>query len=187
MEKFSFSFRRNTLLTEAEPTGEAVSPQSAYADKTLNATGSYFGQSLFVYYEGQLVDASATVFIGVKGDVNNDGVANASDAAKILIYAAAVGAGEEDVKIYSADNADLERLAYFLGDTNGESTDNGKSASYDASVESPLNASDAAQVLIYTAAVNASADGKANWIPDAIKSTPYPTYSEEIAKGAGLI
>ena len=189
MKNFSFSFRRNSTIEEAEGAdAEPVSPQSAYADKTLNAAGSYFAQTIYVYYGGKLVqDGEATVFIGVKGDVNNDGIANASDAAKVLIYTAAINAGQKDVNIYSADNADLERFAYFLGDTNGESEDLGKTASYDATVESPLNASDAAQILIYTAAVNASSTGKADWIPQAIKSTPYPKYSEEIAKAAGLI
>ena len=181
MEKFTFSFRRNATYAEAQPNGDDVSPKTAYADKSLNPAGSYFGQSLYVYYEGELVaDASATVFIGVKGDVNNDGVCNASDAAKILIYAAAIGAAQKDVVLYSQDNETLEHLAYFLGDTNGESVDYGKTTSYDASIESPLNASDAAQVLIYAAAGGASKTGTANWIPEAIKSKPYPKYSEEI-------
>ncbi|MCR4644776.1 MAG: hypothetical protein K5695_05125 [Oscillospiraceae bacterium] len=186
LSKFEFSFRRNTLLSDAEPSGEKVSPQSAYADQSLNPLGGYFGQTLYVYYEGQLVDAEATVYIGVKGDVNNDGVANASDAAKVLIYAAEVGATGKDGYIYSQDNENFEKLAYFLGDTNGESIDHGKTASY-AAEESPLNASDAAQILIYTAAVNASDDGKADWIPTVLKSAPYPTYSEAIAKAAGLM
>ena len=185
-QNFSFSFRRNTLLSDAEPSGEKVSPQSAYADQSLNPLGGYFGQTLYVYYEGQLVDAEATVYIGVKGDVNNDGIANASDAAKILIYAAEVGATGKDGYIYSKDNENFEKLAYFLGDTNGESVDHGKTASY-AAEESPLNASDAAQVLIYAAVAGAATDGKCDWIPEVIVAAPYPTYSEEIAKAAGLM
>ena len=185
-ENFSFSFRRNTLLSDAEPSGEKVSPQSAYADQSLNPLGGYFGQTLYVYYEGQLVDAEATVYIGVKGDVNNDGIANASDAAKILIYAAEVGATGKDGYIYSKDNENFEKLAYFLGDTNGESVDHGTTASY-AEEESPLNASDAAQVLIYAAVAGAATDGKCDWIPEVIVAAPYPAYSEAIAKAAGLL
>ncbi|MBP0973205.1 MAG: hypothetical protein J5851_04795 [Oscillospiraceae bacterium] len=77
--------------------------------------------------------------IGCRGDVDLDGAVTASDAARILIFAAQQGAGEEA----SLADAENENFAEFLGDVNG----NG--------VSGELNASDAACVLIY-AAINGS-------------------------------
>ncbi|MCR4646238.1 MAG: dockerin type I repeat-containing protein [Oscillospiraceae bacterium] len=77
--------------------------------------------------------------IGCRGDVDLDGAVTASDAARILIYAAQKGAGEEA----ALTDAENEAFAEFLGDVNGNGT------------TPELNASDAAFVLIY-AAVNGS-------------------------------
>ena len=83
--------------------------------------------------------AAITYRIGCRGDVDLDGAVTASDAARILIFAAQQGAGEEA----SLADAENENFAEFLGDVNG----NG--------VSGELNASDAACVLIY-AAINGS-------------------------------
>ncbi|MBP0972923.1 MAG: leucine-rich repeat protein [Oscillospiraceae bacterium] len=65
------------------------------------------------------------------GDLDNDGIVNASDAAKVLIAAAAMGAGE------ASGLTDAQMTA---ADVNGDGT---------------VNASDAAIILIYAAAVGA--------------------------------
>ena len=70
------------------------------------------------------------------GDVNGDGTVNASDAAQILIAAAAIGAGQDPSLTEAQKNA---------ADVNHDST---------------INASDAAVVLIYAAAIGAGQDVK---------------------------
>ncbi|MCR4647220.1 MAG: leucine-rich repeat protein [Oscillospiraceae bacterium] len=65
------------------------------------------------------------------GDIDNDGIVNASDAAKVLIAAAAMGAGE------ASGLTDAQMTA---ADVNGDGI---------------VNASDAAIILIYAAAVGA--------------------------------
>ncbi|MBR4101912.1 MAG: hypothetical protein IKK51_08570 [Oscillospiraceae bacterium] len=110
---------------------------------------AYVATSLYVYYtpvghEPELVEeADVAIFVGVKGDADLDSEANAIDAAKVLVYAAARGAGE-DVSLYSDENAGLETLAYFLADVFGESRDCGEDGS-------DLNALDAAGILQFAA------------------------------------
>ena len=74
-------------------------------------------------------------YIGVKGDANLDGTVNAKDAAKLLEYAAAIGAGQ-DASLYSDSDETSESLAYFLAEVN---------SSGDA------DANDAALILVYAA------------------------------------
>ena len=78
------------------------------------------------------------------GDANLDGDITAEDAAQILIYAAAKGAGEETV-LYS-DDAALDAKAKRQADTNGDGI---------------INAEDAANVLLYAAL--SGAEFKADW------------------------
>jgi len=80
------------------------------------------------------------VFVGVKGDANLDGYTDAKDAAQILVYAAASGAGKK-AYLYSETDEELERFVYYLADVNGTDAE-----------KSPLNATDAAAVLVYAAA-----------------------------------
>ena len=86
----------------------------------------------------------ATVYIGVKGDVNLDGSANSIDAAQILTYAAELGAGKE-AYLYTSLDEKLENFAYFLADIDGESRTQDPL--------SPVNAVDAASILVYAALV----------------------------------
>ena len=81
------------------------------------------------------IPAAASTYIGVKGDANMDGTADAADAAAILVYAAECGASGSAV-LYSNTDETMERFAYFLANVNGESTDGG--------TDSPLDAADAA-------------------------------------------
>ncbi len=92
--------------------------------------------------EPMLIDVDIKIYVGVKGDATLDGIADAKDAANILIYAAAVGAGNMDAVLYTAEYADVENFAFFLADVTSELTE-----------KEPLelNASDAAKVLEYAA------------------------------------
>ena len=85
----------------------------------------------------QPIRAAGIVYIGVKGDANLDGTADAKDAAKLLEYAAAVGAGQ-DASLYSGIDERVESFTFFLAEVN---------AAGDA------DAKDAAAILEYAAAI----------------------------------
>ncbi len=110
---------------------------------------AYVATDLYVYYtpvghEPELVEeADVAIFVGVKGDADLDSEANAIDAAKVLVYAAERGANGE-ATLYSAEDLDLETLAYFLADVDGESRTCGKDGS-------ALNSIDAAGILAFAA------------------------------------
>ncbi len=76
------------------------------------------------------------------GDANMDGLVNAADAAEVLVYSTAKGAGENAV-LYSENNAELERLAYYCADVDEHSTTCGEGDG------TALNATDAAAILVY--------------------------------------
>ena len=84
----------------------------------------------------QMITEQVKTYIGVKGDANLDGVADAKDAAKILEYAAAVGAGQ-DTLLYSDSDETSEDLAFFLAEVNSSGV---------------ADAKDAAAILEYAAA-----------------------------------
>lgn len=79
---------------------------------------------------------AASVYIGVRGDANQDGTADAKDAAVLLTYAAKQGAGNAAV-LYSESDDALEQFVFFL-------------AEVDASGKA--DALDAAAILRYAAA-----------------------------------
>ena len=87
-------------------------------------------------FTGQTIEKAVDICIGVKGDANLDGTADAKDAAAILTYAAAAGAGQS-TPLYSADDRTMEDLAFYLAEVN---------TSGDA------DAKDAALILAYAAA-----------------------------------
>ena len=123
---------------------------------------------------------NANVFIGVKGDTNLDGVCNASDAAKVLIFAAAYGASADPASVTIQDDAKIENFVYFLSDVNAESEDHG-ATSNGADDAAVLNASDAALQLIYAAVRGASTDDSANWATQVFPATAtLPKYTREI-------
>ena len=82
------------------------------------------------------IAVGASVYIGVKGDANQDGTADAKDAAVLLTYAAKQGAGNAAV-LYSESDDALEQFVFFL-------------AEVDASGKA--DALDAAAILRYAAA-----------------------------------
>ncbi len=110
---------------------------------------AYVASPVYVYYtpvgsEPVLVkNADVKIFVGVKGDANLDSVANANDAAEVLVYAATKGANGS-ATLYSDEDVALETLAYFLADVDGESRDCGADGS-------DLNALDAAGILVFAA------------------------------------
>ncbi len=83
---------------------------------------------------------------GLPGDANLTGKVSAEDAADVLIYAAAQGAGETGITPYSGSDPALCDLSLRLSDTDR----NGK-----------INAEDAANILLYAAMEGAQ--GKADW------------------------
>ena len=85
------------------------------------------------------------VVIAALGDADLNGDVDALDAATVLMYAAAVGAGETPA-IYSSENAEAEAIALKIADTDGNGT---------------IDAIDAANVLMYSAMMGAEAT--ANW------------------------
>ncbi|MBR6617076.1 MAG: hypothetical protein IKL00_04275, partial [Oscillospiraceae bacterium] len=134
----------------------------------------YIG-SVPVTIDGQVVETNANAYIAVKGDVTLDGVPNALDAAEILVYAAAKGAGN-DAYLYSEADQILEYFSYFLGDVTGESKNYGEDGS-------DLNAIDAANILVYAA--NKGAGLRPKW--EEVLAAPLPYYTYEIAKFNGTL
>ena len=168
-----------TITTEAGAANpkDAFDGKNAYVKVPLKVTVTdEFGE---VVATGDAFNA----IIGVKGDTNLDMKCDASDAADVLIYAAAVGAGDaakicnnaDAIKALGDDVA--ENFCYFLSDTDGESEDHGKTTA-NGDAESPVNAGDAANQLIYAAAVGAQ--GSADWATDVLGTTNLPKYSAEI-------
>lgn len=116
----------------------ALTPEKIYDEKTHSYT-----IALHVHdsYGSQTLKTEVPVYIGVKGDANMDGKADAKDAAEILVYAAAVGAGTER-PLYSEDDETLEAFVLMLSNVNG--TDDR---------DFRLDATDAAAILVYAATV----------------------------------
>ena len=138
MSQISFGLNENGPI-------EGLTPAMIFEEKDA----AYVATSLYVYYtpvghEPELVEeADVAIFVGVKGDADLDSEANAIDAAKVLVYAAERGANGE-ATLYSAEDLDLETLAYFLADVDGESRTCGKDGS-------ALNSIDAAGILAFAA------------------------------------
>ncbi len=132
--------------TQDAPSAEAVTPAALY-ELDGNA---YAYLPVYAFYVDPddadaapvLLDTEIYVYIGVKGDVTLTGEADANDAAKILVFAAEVGAGNANAKISTAADETLEKFAFFLGDTDLEGKDHNND---------DLNANDAANVLRYAA------------------------------------
>ena len=150
---------------------------------------------MYVYYRDTLVKTAegepltAEIFLGVKGDTDLNGAVNAADAANVLLYAAAKGAGEDAVICSDTDDA-LEQYAFFLADVDTESREGATDAA-------TLNATDAASILIFAAltgamGVDENGESFARWIDETdpengVLSAPYPETSEAIARANALL
>ena len=136
-----------------------ATPKSTYvqADK-------YYAGTIQAYYnngtENVLIpDATPTVYIGVKGDADLNGLEDVPDAVSILTYYAKIAAGQQGI-VFNEDPM-LNKLAYFLADVDteskaGENTD-GKL----------MEVNDAVYVLTYYAK---KAAGQGPTWPDVIPS-----------------
>lgn len=119
--------------------GELVAPDTPYLwdvqgkkqDKLLIAAGGD-GMTPTFYKLGYQQTSGKTAFL--MGDVNGDSMVDASDAAEILVFAAAEGAGE-DTAAYDED------FLFFA----------------DFTFNNAVDASDAAEILIYAAAAGTAA------------------------------
>jgi len=159
-------------------------PETVFETQVLDENGvvkpeydyqvCYIG-SIPVRIDGQVTETNATAYIAVKGDATLDGMPDAVDAAEILIYAAAKGAGLE-AYLYSETDTMLEYFAYFLADVTGESEDCGA----DGSV---LDARDAANILVYAAQYGADLDPR--W--EDVLEAPLPKYTYRIAEYNGTL
>ena len=121
----------------------------------------------------------SNAIIGVKGDTNLDGTCAADDAAEVLIYAAAYGAGEDAAICNNADAITAlgeevcQNFSYFLSDTDGENEEHDDT-------NSPVNAADAANQLIFAAFEGAQGVGTTKWAPDVLGTDNLPQYTAAI-------
>ena len=128
----------------------------AYCVTEVNA---YFTDPTKADAEAVAAPVNPTVYIGVKGDANLDGIVDTKDAVSILTYYAKVAAGHENVAFNEDEN--LSKLAFFLADVDTESKAGVNSGSQLMATQ------DAVNVLTYYAK---SAAGQAPTWPDVIPS-----------------
>ena len=100
-----------------------------------------------------------TVYIGVKGDADLNGIVDVQDAVAILTYYAKTAAAQENVAFNEDEN--LNKLAYFLADVDTESKAGMNSGS------ELMTTQDAANVLTFYA--KKAANQEPTW-PDVIPS-----------------
>ena len=120
-----------------------ATPKSTYAQ-----TEKYFVGEVQAYYnngtENVLIPgATPTVYIGVKGDADLNGLEDVPDAVTILTYIAKVAAGQEGIVLN--DDPMLNKLAFFLADIDTESKEGQNT---DGKL---LEVSDAVSILTYVA------------------------------------
>ncbi|MDE6087820.1 MAG: hypothetical protein K2G25_05480 [Oscillospiraceae bacterium] len=165
LEKVSFGLTSNA----ADAT---LSPADVF--KKLEDAGqevAYTLTPLYIFYDGYVAGNQVYVYIGVKGDADLNGVANAADGAKVLVYAADTGAGLDPSLTVTegTPNAAKEAFAFFLADIDAESRDNGKTSNIEGSESegSSLDAADGAKILVYAATFGVKGD-YADWATDVI-------------------
>ena len=136
-----------------------ATPKSTYvqADK-------YYAGTIQAYYnngtENVLIpDATPTVYIGVKGDADLNGLEDVPDAVAILTYYAKIAAGQQGI-VFNEDPM-LNKLAYFLADVDTESKAGENTAG------KLMEVNDAVYVLTYYAK---KAAGQGPTWPDVIPS-----------------
>ncbi|WP_449073599.1 GLUG motif-containing protein [Ruminococcus sp.] len=138
-----------TVDVTADVTLEYDSPAALFAARNT----AYVAENLKATYtaeNGKVYEITGPMlYIGKKGDANLDGKVDSTDIYELMRYIAYVGAGFSDTKLLetSPDAADenLSVLAYFLADTDTESTE-GKNIA-----EKRLDPQDMFYVMYYVA------------------------------------
>ena len=128
----------------------------AYCVTEVNA---YFTDPTTADAEPVAAPVNPTVYIGVKGDADLNGIVDVQDAVAILTYYAKTAAAQENVAFNEDEN--LNKLAYFLADVDTESKAGMNSGS------ELMTTQDAVNVLIFYAKKAANQDS--TW-PDVIPS-----------------
>ncbi len=124
---------------------DGLTPAQVYAEVGTD----YTAIELDVYYDGVLVEGTAVkVYIGVKGDANLDGAADANDASYVLQFAAEYGGGNTDAVLYTEGDTVLEYFAFFLAEVTDE----------DMFHDSTLLDSNDASYILQFAAISGSED-----------------------------
>ena len=85
----------------------------------VTEVNAYFTDPTKADAEPVAAPVNPTVYIGVKGDANLDGIVDTKDAVTILTYYAKAAAGQADVAFNEDEN--LNKLAFFLADVDTES------------------------------------------------------------------
>ncbi|MDE5755034.1 MAG: hypothetical protein K2H89_10930, partial [Oscillospiraceae bacterium] len=159
--------------------------------KKMEAAGQEFTYTLtplYIFYDGYVAETQVYIYIGVKGDTNLNGIANAMDSGKILVYAAEFGSGQKTY-LTSEDgdtvNQAVEALAWFLSDVNTESRDLGETSNADGDEPVTINAKDAAYILTYAAVFGSGKGDKTDWVTDVLNpnddsSFVLPKFTKEI-------
>ena len=85
----------------------------------VTEVNAYFTDPTKADAEAVAAPVNPTVYIGVKGDADLNGIVDVQDAVAILIYYAKAAAVQENVAFNEDEN--LNKLAYFLADVDTES------------------------------------------------------------------
>ena len=128
----------------------------AYCVTEVNA---YFTDPTKADAEPVAAPVNPTVYIGVKGDADLNGIVDVQDAVAILTYHAKTAAAQENVAFNEDEN--LNKLAYFLADVDTESKAGMNSGS------ELMTTQDAVNVLTFYA--KKAANQEPTW-PDVIPS-----------------
>ena len=125
----------------------------------VTEVNAYFTDPTKADAEAVAAPVNPTVYIGVKGDADLNGIVDVQDAVAILTYYAKAAAAQENVAFNEDEN--LNKLAYFLADVDTESKagmNNGSEL---------MTTQDAANVLTFYA--KKAANQEPTW-PDVIPS-----------------
>ncbi|MCI7258189.1 MAG: hypothetical protein MR466_02010 [Ruminococcus sp.] len=125
----------------------------------VTEVNAYFTDPTKADAEAVAAPVNPTVYIGVKGDADLNGIVDVQDAVTILTYYAKASAGQENVAFNEDEN--LNKLAFFLADVDTESKAGINNGSELISIQDGVN------VLTFYAKKSANQDPA--W-PDVIPS-----------------
>lgn len=125
----------------------------------VTEVNAYFTDPTTADAEPVAAPVNPTVYIGVKGDADLNGIVDVQDAVAILTYYAKTAAAQENVAFNEDEN--LNKLTYFLADVDTES----KAGKNDGN--KLMTTEDAVYILTYTA--KTAAGQEPTW-PDVIPS-----------------